>query len=375
MKLNHFHSPVVALTSIAVAAILVGCSTTDSKLWQVAPNYRISNTGASAEMGYTALARKYEGERRWPEAIIAWRKAAAAAPQDAEILNALGLAEARQGRFANAIATLRRALALSPQRVQFLNNLGYALLLDGRSLEAKEILSQALVLKPDYPLARINFSRAEQAIVITQTVVTASKKPDSILDPPAPTETANIRGLTAGATVLQTEPNVGVLEIRLEGLAKTTLPAPSMALTTQPVVVAKVTPPVPPAVPVKSESTTHDHATIEIANGNGVPGMAVWLNGWMQGHGLRRASFLRNERPFATATTVVLYRPGFLKNAQELAKRMPQHIKVAPEPGGPVDADLRVVLGHDFRSATPCQRSCPTYVATTLSPTSVVAAL
>ena len=111
MKLNHFHSPVVALTSIAVAAILVGCSTTDSKLWQVAPNYRISNTGASAEMGYTALARQYEGERRWAEAANAWRKAAAAAPQDAEILNSLGLAEARQGRFANA-----NALGLSANR-------------------------------------------------------------------------------------------------------------------------------------------------------------------------------------------------------------------------------------------------------------------
>lgn len=352
MKLNHFHSPVVALTSIAIAAFLVGCSTTDSKLWQVAPNYRIANTGASAEMGYSALARQYEGERRWPEAINAWRKAAAAAPQNAEILNSLGLAEARQGRFANAIATLRRALALAPQRAQYLNNLGYTLLLDGRSVEAKEVLSQALVLKPDYPVARINLSRAEQAIVITQTNITASKKPDSILDPPAPTETANIRGLTAGATVLQTEPNVGALEIRLEEVPKTT----------QPVVVAKVTPSVPPAVPVKSESTTHDQATIEIANGNGVPGMAVWLNGWMQSHGLRRASFLRNELPFATATTVVMYRPGFLKNAQELAKRMPQHIKVAPEPGGPVDADLRVVLGHDFRSTKP-------------SPTVVVAAL
>lgn len=362
MKLKPFHAPVVALTSIAVAAILIGCSTTDSKLWQVAPNYRISNTGASAEMGYSALARQYEGERRWPEAINAWRKAAAAAPQNAEILNSLGLAEARQGSFTNAIATLRRALALAPQRAQYLNNLGYTLLLDGRSVEAKEVLSQALVLKPDYPVARINLSRAEQAIVTTQTVVAASKKPDSILDPPAPSETANTRGLPAGATVLQTEPNVGALEIRLEGLTKTALPAPSTALTTPLVVAAKVTPSVPPAVPVKSESTVHDHATIEIANGNGVPGMAVWLNRWMQSHGLRRASFLRNELPFATATTVVMYRPGFLKNAQELARRMPQHIKVAPEPGGPVDADLRVVLGHDFRSATP-------------SPTSVVAAI
>ena len=361
MKQGSFHSPVVVLTTIAAAAVLVGCSSVELTSWKVAPNYRISNSGASAAAGYTTLARQYEGERRWAEAANAWRKAAAAAPQDAEILNSLGLAEARQGRFANAIATLRRALALAPQRVQILNNLGYALLLDGRSVEAKEILSQALVLKPDYPLARINLSRAEKAIGITQTVVTASKKPDSILDPPAATETAKIRGLTAGATVLQTEPNVGALEIRLEGLAK--------------VVVTKVTPSVPPTVPVKSESTTHDHATIEIANGNGVPGMAVWLNGWMQSHGLRRASFLRNELPFTTASTVVLYRPGFLKNAQELAKRMPQHIKVAPEPGGPVDADLRVVLGHDFRSATPCQRSCPTYVATTSSPTSVVAAL
>jgi hypothetical protein len=72
---------------------------------------------------------------------------------------------------------------------------------------------------------------------------------------------------------------------------------------------------------------------------------------------------------------VVLYRPGYLKNAQELAKRLPQRVEVASAPGGPVDADLRVVLGHDFRTATPCEKVCPTYVAENPATPSVVAAL
>lgn len=384
MKHASFHSPIVVLTTIAAAVVLGGCSTVDLTPWKVAPNYRISNSGATAAAGYTTLARQYEGERRWAEAANAWRKAAAAAPQDAGILNSLGLAEARQGQFTKAISTLRGALALTAQRTQLLNNLGYALLLDGQDHEAKTILNEALSLKPDYPLARANLQRAEKSIANKPALAAKSNKPESILDPPAQPETPRLRNAadtarlisietSSGQAKLQTQPNIGALQIRHEGVVSGTAGATSPAIVATQPVAKSIT--VPIAVPVEVPAAAPLHASVEIANGNGITGMATWLNGWMSAHGLKRATYLRNQLPFNTATTVVLYRPGYLKNAQELAKRLPQRVEVASAPGGPVDADLRVVLGHDFRTATPCEKVCPTYVAENPATPSVVAAL
>ncbi len=386
MNLHTFRPSVAALTSMAIAAI-VGCSTMDSKLWQVAPNYRISNAGQSAEKGFIALAQQYESEHRWPEATDAWRKAAATAPTNAGTLNSLGLAEARQGQFTNAIATLRRALGLAPQRVQLFNNLGYALLLDGQSVEAEKILSQALLMWPNYELARINLSLARQAIDSTPYAIGKLNDSDQKAASPTPAEPARNHAVVDGtqlvskevsaeALPLQTQPNVEVMKIRQEGTPSATEVAPSLAAVTAPIDHATATTPLAtPLASVDANAGSNMPASIEIANGNGITGMAAWLNGWMQAHGLRRAAYLRNELPFVTAKTVVFYRPGFLNSAQELAKRLPQKIEIAAQPGGPVDADLRLVLGRDFSVATPCQRSCPTYVATLPITKSVVAAL
>ena len=93
------------LTALAVAmglaVAVAGCAlpgpVASGKNWKIAPSYRVTHTGPDAGQGYTALARQYEGERRWREARDAWRKAALEAPNDADILNALGMAEVSQG--------------------------------------------------------------------------------------------------------------------------------------------------------------------------------------------------------------------------------------------------------------------------------------
>ena len=93
---------------------------------RVAPNYRVEHAGPGLAQGYAALARRYEGEGRGAEALQAWRKAVLAAPGDADLQNALGKAEARQGESAAAVAAFhirrrRRAVAtleLSPAEAQ-----------------------------------------------------------------------------------------------------------------------------------------------------------------------------------------------------------------------------------------------------------------
>ena len=177
-----------AVAAAALAALLAGCAAPAPalKAWRVEPNYRITNTGPSAGPGYVALAKQYEGERRWRDASEAWRKASLEAPVDAEILNSLGTAEAGQGRYREAIAALRRAVALAPERAQLLNNLGFALLLDGLAAEATAVFRDALVRDPTHRLARANLERAEQSALASapsSTGPTAAAPTNHMSDP------------------------------------------------------------------------------------------------------------------------------------------------------------------------------------------------
>jgi hypothetical protein len=386
MNTCHPRSSCHAISVAAIAVVLAGCAAPAPKIWRVAPNYRISNAGASADLGYMALARQYEGERRWREARDAWRKAALEAPEDAEILNALGMAEAGQGLYGNAVAALRRAVALAPQRVPLLNNLGYALLLDGQNVEAKSVLHEALARNPDHRLARANLSRVERVAVNAAPLVTASKDAAGQSDS-APSITATPGSNAVGSLLppgkpstqaphLQAVPNLEPLQLRQAGLAEAAGPGATLAAAVVASPTGRATEAPLPAVRIPSITVRAAVSTsprVEIANGNGVTGMAAWLNGWMRARGLAQNARLSNALPFNTATTVVHYRAGYFDVAHELAGHMPHHFEVAPEPGGALNADVRIVLGRDLRAAAPCHRNCPTYGATT--PTSAEASL
>lgn len=326
-----------AVTAAAVALVLAGCAAPEPMMtWRLAPNYRVSSTAASAAQGYMALARQYEGERRWREARDAWRKAALEAPQNPDILNELGMAEAGQGLYGNAVTALQRAVALAPEQASLLNNLGYALLLDGRSDEAKSVLQAALARRPDHPLARANLSRLDQLAVAAAPVATPAITP-------AVTPTLTALTKEPETARLQTEPNLVPLQVRHAN----SQPADSGA-TPVPRPAAHVQPVQPHPVTLSAWQAAKPR--VEIANGNGVTGMAARLGGWMSAHGMAQHSRLSNARPFNTATTVVHYRVGYFAAAQELAERLPSRATLAAAPGGSLNADVRVVLGHDLRA-------------------------
>lgn len=328
-------------TAVAMAVVLGGCSTPAPDTWRVAPLYHVANAGT--DHGYIALARQYEGEHRWREARDAWRKAALAAPQDADTLNALGIAEAGQGLYGNAVEALRRAVALAPQSAQLLNNLGYALLLIGHPDEAKIVLKEALLRQPDHLLAMANLNRLKQS---AENMGPPASSPQDgsvnsnvaalrIAPPGSPPAEAplSLREPSTSAPHLQTTPNLAPFALRQTGLAETETTTPEPA--------AQASSPPLHTVPALQPR-------IAIANGNGINGLATALRGWLRTRGLEQKPFLRNALPFNTATTVVHYRAGYFEAAQALAERMPQRVTLAPEPGGAVDADVRVVLGRDF---------------------------
>jgi Flp pilus assembly protein TadD len=130
---------------------------------------------------------------RWTEAEAALRRAVAISPNDANVLNALGLIAWRhdghldeaasyfsqalgfhmepddfnaslhsnlgavygqQGRFSDAIAQFQIAVGISPRDPEFLTNLATAFQAVGRNDDAKQALRAALAAAPDYQPAR-----------------------------------------------------------------------------------------------------------------------------------------------------------------------------------------------------------------------------
>lgn len=174
---------VMAMTVAATAALL-GCSSLTPAPWRVEPVYRVEGSGAGTARGYLALARQYEGEQRTAQALDAYRKAAQAAPDDADVQNTLGLALARQAQYGPAVQALRRAVTLAPERAALLNNLGYALLLDGRAEEARAMFRLTLAVDPAHEMAARNLHWINQPQVATA----APAAPVAPAAPAAPSE-------------------------------------------------------------------------------------------------------------------------------------------------------------------------------------------
>ncbi len=131
---------------------------------------------------------------RWTEAEAALRRAVAISPNDANVLNALGLMAwqheghldeaasyfskalgfhtepddfnaslhsnlgavyGQQGRFSDAIAQFQIAVRISPRDPEFLTNLATAFQAVGRNDDARQALRAALAAAPDYDPARV----------------------------------------------------------------------------------------------------------------------------------------------------------------------------------------------------------------------------
>ena len=322
---------------------------------RVEPNYRLQHAGAGLAQGYALLAQRYEGEARWHEALQAWLKAVQAAPDDADLYNALGQAQAGLGDHEAAVQTLQRAVQLAPDQPALHNNLGYALMRAGRAEEARAALQRAMALQPGYVRAAANLRRLD-ATATAQLTPSSSAATASNAEP-------------AGAAHAVTNPAQATPTANTAELARIPQPSAPTASNTLPTtttpahhaaVTGPATPGTPPTSSAQEPAAARPAPAVEIANGNGVEGMAACMAEALRSRGAVGQTRLRNALPYDTATTVVRYRPGHAQSAQVLAQALAQQLPGgAPAVAGLDRADsldLRIVLGHDLRAGGLCAR-------------------
>jgi hypothetical protein len=219
---------------------------------------------------------------------------------------------ALQGRFDAARTEFEAALAIAPEVDYLQANLRHLDRLSG--VEAPG--TPTLVLKVP-PLA------APPTVAPVPDAAHRAPEAAAVVVIAALTGVAAPAVVQAPVTVTAAEPGVVVIPAAAMAAAEPTAAAP-------PPVAAAPTP-----------------FRLEVANGNGVTGMARYVGRLLAAEGLPRAR-LSNQKPYVEPRTRVEYRAGFEPQARALSERLPGRPGVAVASALRPVTDVRVVLGRDL---------------------------
>lgn len=365
------------MLACGAALLMAGCShaPTQNAQLRIKPVYGVTDGGqVDRSYGHIARARELEQDNQLAAALAWWRKAVEAAPQRADAHQGLGLCLARMGQLDEGVAALRTAQQLRPHDPVILNNLGFALKLVGQSqeAEARQLFERALSLDPAYDRARYNLAQltapgmslrltpAEPGTALAVAVPAAAAETALQTAPPVlAQDTARSRGLV----VVQSTPNVPRLALQTAPQALPSMPV-EVALAGKPVPDKLVPPIQPPGLQAAGSqvadaplsltpAVTLSGVAVEVFNGNGVAGAARHLKRTLAQQGVT-AQRVANLPGFNTPVTRVVYAPGHAAEARKLARLLKVSSELAqatPEEARGMRAELRVVLGRNFRPA------------------------
>jgi tetratricopeptide (TPR) repeat protein len=282
------------------------------------PVSNVTHSTAVTDPNYQ-IGRSYQSRFQYEAAIAAYRKSLEANPGNAEAYNALGVIYASQGKHEQAVIELKAALTLAPAAAHIHNNLGYAYLLQGRNAEAFAALKVASGLDPGNERARENMKIAEQRL--------GQEAPNPPKAPVATAVGAEVKspptdkdGGRSTARLLTVAPNI--YELRQESSVQ-----------------------VKPGLPLATE-TAPETMKLEIANGNGVTGLAKRTSSSLQRKGYAIAR-LTNQVPYTQTTTEIQYRQGQENQAKRLNALLSVPAKLVESSQLRKDVGVRLVLGRD----------------------------
>ncbi|HEU0203931.1 MAG TPA: tetratricopeptide repeat protein [Burkholderiaceae bacterium] len=375
-----------------IAAALAACQSVEPAKagadWRIEPLMRVTNSTETA-VAYYALGRYFQGQNRTQPALDAFRRALAIDPRYAEAHNAVGALLGAQGKLEEAIRAFEAALAITPAAPHILSNLGYTLALSGRHVEALGFLRRAVQLDPTNSKTQLNLAlvvraaesraAAEQVAAEQAAAEHDAAGPDSVLlatnelnsVPPATNESDSVQPATKESDSVQpavmdsdsvrpetAQADVAAQAVPVELAPVQPVPVPLAAIPSAAVQPAATPPAATPrdtgegsriANPAPTKEPNQARPVVyrlEVANGNGINGAAARVAALFARSGAPAAR-LRNVRPFAQKATVIYFAAGFEGEAQRLAGSFGD-LAVAVQPGAPISADVRVVLGRDL---------------------------
>jgi Flp pilus assembly protein TadD len=373
------HAHVAPAAVLATALTAVGCAAPTQAPWTVEPVYRTHNATlqpAGNASAYAEVARMFEYEARWGQAVQWWQKAASVDRPDPDHVTSLGAALLQLGQREAAVAAFARAAELQPGNARALNNHAYALALTGQPEQAAPLLRQALSIDPTHARAQANLAWVDQQIATAG----RSGPRELAATPPAGPTAATANAPSAGSATTA-DPVAAVTRVAVspsfEDIVNREPPAAGSSVSSRspsseepsPAVAAQqqtpdvtgravatsesaaAAPVVVPAPTVDAAATSVPARSIApgrlaIANGVGITGAAAGLDRHLASQGLVAAR-LQNVVPYRTAETTIEYRPGFGAAARQVARSMPASTTLVETPTLDARFDVRVVLGHD----------------------------
>ena len=145
------------MSPVAASGALAGLMTVRHPYATRRYNWRGVNV-MNNQLIQTAIRHHQAG--RLAEAEKAYRMVLAQQPDQADVLNFLGMLCAQTGRLQEGVKLLRRAIQIMPQSAEAHRHLGFALRNQGRLKEAVESYQRAIRLKPDFAAAHNNLGVA-----------------------------------------------------------------------------------------------------------------------------------------------------------------------------------------------------------------------
>jgi len=390
-----FRTPVVCRTLMAltIAAAMTGCASWSPVFgsradWQtrIKSGERVADSGrAGSELSSRAkadydLAKFWMVQGRNDLALKVLDRLISSDTSHAEALNARASLLASAGDWAAAERDLTQAIQFAPERAHLYFNLGLLLASRGATDRVRSALERATELDPDHQRARellATLTPAPSAHRVAESDVSdqprntgspispmAASSPEQA-SPPLPAQDPAARSSQHDALVRVPE-NAFETPI-LQAQAAQAIPAVvadirPVAVEPEPATrVIRVTGAQLDMAPLRGGTaaiiaiapSANEPARIDVANGNGINGMAKAMRGQLRAVGVQVAT-ISNWSNFHQPVTRVLYREGHELAARELAQRLPVQAELVAVARLPrADRDVMVVLGLDMRGYRP----------------------
>ncbi len=354
------------------------------------PVLRVRHSADQTAATYYQLGKYHQERGNFDLARAAYGYSVELDGRQLEARNALAAIHAQQGRLEDAKVLLLQLVAEYPGVAHPYNNLGYVHYLQGNHDAALATLQRALVLDSGNQRTRNNLE------AVRVELAKLGERPAVALAPaPSANEAPGMLPGEATATRREESPVMAPATSPPTVQAVTERPAPppplpalrpqELAVINQPVVpqprmeVVQVVPnvyelkPVPAVAPVVAEKQAEKAVAaaatplpalastpspalaltaatkpsrVEIANGNGITGMARRIKGVLGKYGID-VSRLTNDRTYRQQETKIQYRAGYQQAAEGLKLALRGHAVVVPAHNLSGSTDVRLVLGKD----------------------------